>query len=422
MTAGDQVLGVFIGEMEAGTVVQERNGRLRFAYTPGYAHRDDAIPLSLSMPLTEESHPHDRIHPWLWNLLPDNEIVLERWARRFGVSARNAFSLLREIGEDCSGAVRFVVGGESRSRDGGRRKLESEEIARRLQALARDPALGRESRDPGQFSLAGAQTKTALQFDGSAWYLPWGSEPTTHILKLPRADPSGHLENELFCMRLAAAMEMPVAPTEIMTFGHERALVSRRYDRTRIGDRWVRVHQEDACQALAVHPARKYENDGGPGIVEIMELLNRTSKPVDDRKRFIEAIVFNYLILGSDAHAKNFSLLLGPHGQIRLAPLYDIASLLPYASQRSDFRFAMRIGRHYRDEQIQRRHFASAARACEFPVAEMMETLSRQAERIPDAMSGVAAELSESGITHPIIGQLVDGISDRARAKLDELT
>jgi serine/threonine-protein kinase HipA len=40
--------------------------------------------------------------------LPDNEFILGKWAQRFQVSARDAFGLIANVGEDCAGAVQFV--------------------------------------------------------------------------------------------------------------------------------------------------------------------------------------------------------------------------------------------------------------------------------------------------------------------------
>lgn len=103
-----------------------------------------------------------------------------------------------------------------------------------------------------------------------------------------------------------------------------------RYDRIRQRDRWVRIHQEDLCQALGIHPARKYENEGGPNAAKIVELLrSQSSAPEEDISSFVDSLIFNWLIAGTDAHAKNFSLLLGSQGAVRLAPFYDLASVLP---------------------------------------------------------------------------------------------
>jgi serine/threonine-protein kinase HipA len=112
----------------------------------------------------------------------------------------------------------------------------------------------------------------------------------------------------------------------------------------------LRVHQEDLCQALSVDPSLKYESDGGPGPVRIIEFLREVMDARRAREtvwRFVDALAWNWLIAGTDAHAKNYSLLLAG-GQIRLAPLYDVASALPYPGvHERRLRPAMRVGRDY---------------------------------------------------------------------------
>jgi len=51
-------------------------------------------------------------------------------------------------------------------------------------------------------------------------------------------------------------------------------------------------------------------------------------------------------LLVATVHAKNYSLLLAAD-QVRLAPLYDIASALPYGAHERKLRFAMKIGADY---------------------------------------------------------------------------
>ena len=89
---------------ETSRVLQDSRGRLSFIYSEAWRNAVDAYPLSISMPLALAEHGHARIDPYLWGLLPDNEIVLDHWARRFHVSARNAFSLIACVGEDCAGS------------------------------------------------------------------------------------------------------------------------------------------------------------------------------------------------------------------------------------------------------------------------------------------------------------------------------
>jgi serine/threonine-protein kinase HipA len=133
-------------------------------------------------------------------------------------------------------------------------------------------------------------------------------------------------------MRAARLAGLVVAGSELATFGAERAIVIERHDRLSVDDDLERVHQEDLCQALGLLPERKYQWLGGPGPIDIVKLLRaRMPSTVADEAvaRFVDALVFNWLVGGTDAHAKNYSLLMqGP--EVRLAPLYDLTSGLPY--------------------------------------------------------------------------------------------
>lgn len=421
MATKEQQLHVFLNDSPMGVLTRGGGGKLSFRYGDDYLNSRHAIPLSLSIPQDDCPYRHEKLHPWLWGLLPDNELILARWAQRFQVSSSNCFGLLEGMGEDCAGAVRFIRPENlDKVAVGGRQRLNESEIEQRLVDLRKDPSMGREPADRGQFSLAGAQSKTALQKRGNTWYVPWGREPTTHILKPPRPDIAGHVENEHFCLKLAEALGLSVARSEVLHFGQEAAIVVERYDRVMINRKLTRVHQEDSCQALGVHPAQKYQNDGGPDIVKLMELMNRSSQPVQDRRRLMEALVYNYLILGTDAHAKNYSLLLGRNDQVRLAKLYDIASFLPYVSRRKDGRFAMKIGRYYKNAQIQKRHFEKTARACEFPPTELFQLVRDQAAKLPDAAGQVLHAMEAQGVMHPVLENLVAGLCQRAKKVLGE--
>ena len=212
--------------------------------------------------------------------------------------------------------------------------LTEEEVAERLRDLRADTTawLGRSF--TGQFSLAGAQAKTALLQRDGRWGVPSGATPTTHILKPAVAGLDDHDLNEHLCLDAARRAGLIAARTRIERFGEETAVVVTRYDRIATGGAIRRVHQEDLCQALGIPPTRKYQNEGGPGPVQIVRLLRGAMRPTaaeDAVRRFADALAWNWLIAGTDAHAKNYSLLLaGP--EARLAPLYDIASALPYGT------------------------------------------------------------------------------------------
>ena len=204
----EELVAVLDGR-ETGRVVRDNRGRLSFTYQEAWRAAADAYPLSISMPLALAEHGHAKIDPFLWGLLPDNEMVLDHWARKFQVSARNAFALIACVGEDCAGAVQFVrlerleaiLEGDPPPIEW----LDEAAIALRLRILREDHSAWRIPRDTGQFSLAGAHPKTALLFENDRWGVPSGRVPTTHILKPPSGDFDGHAENEHFCLELGRA-------------------------------------------------------------------------------------------------------------------------------------------------------------------------------------------------------------------------
>ncbi len=403
-----------------GEVRRNQRGRLSFVYDEPWRQRRNAYPLSLSMPLAAAEHGHDVIEAFLWGLLPDNDRVLDRWARRFQVSARNAFALLSHVGEDCAGAVQFV----SPERIDALTNKEPEpvvwlsegEVAERLRTLREDHAAWRAPRDTGQFSLAGAQPKTAFLHENGRWGIPSGRTPTTHILKPPTGEFDGHAENEHFCLKLARRLGLPTASTQVMRFGNEVAIVIERYDRRRQDGEIHRVHQEDMCQALAVPPIRKYENEGGPGAVEIVDLLRAASSArVDDVATFVDALVFNWLIAGTDAHAKNYSVLIGAGGRARLAPLYDIASALPYddMDQRA-LKLAMRVGGEYRLRDISVRDWRRLADRLRLPADGVLSRIEDLAAQLLEAAAAVREEIAREGLTHDVIDRLTERTVIRA--------
>jgi serine/threonine-protein kinase HipA len=226
---------VILDGVVAGTLTRLRGGRLRFDYDTAYREQPGNTPLSLSMPVQVASHSDQTITPWLWGLLPDNDAVLRRWAREFHVSPSSAFSLLStRIGEDCAGAVRFAPPDERDrvlNRTGEVMWLTDEQVAGRLRELREDSTswLGRSF--TGQFSLAGAQAKTALLREGSRWGVPAGSIPTTHILKPAVAGFDDHDLNEHLCLDSARRAGRIAARTTIARFTDEGAVVVTRYDR-----------------------------------------------------------------------------------------------------------------------------------------------------------------------------------------------
>jgi len=414
-----EVLVVVADRRIMGEIQRDRRGRLTFVYDDHWRSMDAAYPLSLSMPLVVAEHEHVKIEPWLWGLLPDNEAILARWGQRFHVSPRNAFALLGAVGEDCAGAIQLVRPDrvDEILRDDNQHVdwLTEADIAERLRTLRKDQAAWRVARDTGQFSLAGAQPKTALLFDGQRWGVPYGLTPTTHILKPPIDAFDGHAENEHLCLALARALELPAAASEVLKFEDEVAIVVERYDRAHGVDTIRRLHQEDLCQVLGLPPTKKYQNEGGPGCAEISEAIRTHSgEPEEDAWTFARAIILNWIIGGTDAHAKNFSMLIGAGGRARLAPLYDVASTLPYDFDPRKLKMATKIGGKYLLEDVYARHWAKFATEVRLRSEEVLDMGISMANTIPTAFAQTVDEAQTNGLDHPIIARMTDALNARS--------
>jgi serine/threonine-protein kinase HipA len=418
---------VVLNDAIAGTLVRLSGGKLRFDYDEEYRRRPDATPLSLSMPTQVPSHSSHVLTPWLWGLLPDNAAVLGRWARHFQVSASSPFSLLATpIGEDCAGAVRFAAPNKLKrvlQRSGEVAWLTDEGVAQRLCELREDSTawLGRSF--AGQFSLAGAQAKTALLFQDGRWGVPTGPKPTTHILKPAVAGLDDHDLNEHLCLDAARRAGLLVARTKVTRFAQETAVVVTRYDRITRGQ-VLRVHQEDLCQALGVPPARKYQNEGGPGVADVAKLLREVMPPnvaADAIRRFADALIWNWLVGGTDAHAKNYSLLLAGD-QARLAPMYDIASALPYGTNERKLRFAMKLGGDYRAFPWQNT-WPAVARDLGLDADALLTRVRALVAIAPDALADASKSPDVTALERELPGILLDLVADRVArcARLIEL-
>lgn len=353
-------LEVFLDGQHCGTISQTSTGNSLFGYAEDYRTRAGATPLSLSMPLAAQSHPKKVVLPFFQGLLPDNLLALEAIAGRFGVSPRNPFALLEHVGSDVAGAVQVLPPGEAPTdrydATDEDHPVEPADVAAMLQSVIDDYQTGTSARETfGRFSLAGAQPKIALRLSAGQWSVPIAGAATTHILKpvtgaLPTIDVI-----EYITMRAATLLGLPVAHSELHTIGAMQALVLARYDREYDGARVRRLHQEDLCQALAVSPDKKYQHrDGGPGVGAIAGLFRSLPWPQDAQdaaRHFFSALVFNTLAGCTDAHAKNYSLLL-EGSRVRLAPLYDLASVAAYWDGQSRLNMAMSIGGNYALQQI----------------------------------------------------------------------
>lgn len=425
-------LRVLLNNRLVGRLTKAAGGGIAFQYDPSWLHWPHALPVSLSLPLRPDPYRGEPVSAVFDNLLPDADALRRRVAERVGAAGTDAYSLLAAIGRDCVGALQFL-GPDEEIEDTDTlagEPMDEAGIERLLRGLAQAP-LGLRRDDPFRISVAGAQEKTALLRHAGQWHKPHGTTPTTHILKtrigrLPNGiDLSDSVENEYYCLKLAAAFGLPVNAASIETFGDTSALVIERFDRrwTRDG-RLIRLPQEDCCQALAVPPTRKYQNEGGPGMRQVLDLLKGGDDPAGDQATVLKAQILFWLIGATDGHAKNFSVFIGPGGSYRLTPLYDILTAEPSRAvgqvQRRQMKLAMSIGtrRHYRLDEIQRRHFEQTGAEAGLPAALVRDAIEQMVSAAPGALKTVESELPAdfpAGI-HEVMAEAVTARLGRLRA------
>jgi serine/threonine-protein kinase HipA len=123
-------------------------------------------------------------------------------------------------------------------------------------------------------------------------------------------------------------------------------------------------------------------------------------------------VIGGRLIGGTDAHAKNYSLLLAG-GQKRLAPLSDVASTLPYGMHERKLRLAMKIGGDY-DVYPIRNPWGKAARELEIDADLAVSRVRELAALAPPAFAAAAAAPEITDLGRELPGRLVDLIADRA--------
>jgi serine/threonine-protein kinase HipA len=382
---------VLINNRLVGRLEKATSGAISFDYEQSWLDWENAIPVSLSMPLRESAYRGEQVTAVFENLLPDSLSLRRRVAEKVGAAGTDAYSMLAAIGRDCVGALQFLADGDEAAANGEihGEPVSAEEIEKILKGLVQAP-LGLTKDDDFRISVAGVQEKTALLYNDGKWLKPLGTTPTTHLFKpsigrLPNGiDLTHSVENEFYCLTLASAFGLPVNNVEMQIFGETKALVVERFDRRWARDgRLLRIPQEDFCQALSIPPTRKYQSDGGPNLVEILTFLQGSDTPLEDQANVFKAQIFFWLIGATDGHAKNFSVYLGSGGSYHLTPLYDILTAQPSLDakqiNRNQMRLAMSVGsnRHYRLHEILGRHFVQTGGAAKLPETLVKDTMQQ---------------------------------------------
>lgn len=434
----NKTLGLWMNGFFVGTWSIESGGDV-LQYDTNWVSSPLRRPLSLSLPFTPGNRPHkgDVVRFYFENLLPDSKDIRERVARRYQVGSTDAYTLLREIGRDCVGALQIIPAGDEPPTDlrVQAQPLTDARVAQLIRATVQPAAYGSNGGrdDDFRISIAGAQEKTALTFWQDRWCRPLGATPTTHIFKLPmgvignlQLDMRHSVENEWLCAKLVTAFGLPVAHCDMLEFEDQKILSVERFDRRWWkGDQLLRLPQEDMCQATGTSPVLKYEADGGPGVDRIMALLDGSMERERDRYRFFMAQLVFWMLSATDGHAKNFSLFLRPQGAFEMTPLYDVLSVYPMLGEgpgklsvhRARMAMAVRSkNAHWLVNNIVRRHWLAVGTrygivsAKGFGVDALIEKV---VQHTPAAVQMVRAQLPP-GFPHEVAEPIFEGLLQAA--------
>jgi serine/threonine-protein kinase HipA len=396
-------------------------GRLHFQYAADWLAKPRAQSLSCSLPLQAEPFDDQQTRPFFAGLLPEGQLR-RLIARQFQVSAQNDFALLDHLGGECAGAVSLLEPGQALhalSHPDDVQWLSDQAVLSLLDELPRRPMMA--GVDGLRLSLAGAQDKLPVVWDGLRVGLPRHGTPSSHILKPAIHAVEDSVHNEAFCMALAEAMRLKPVPAAVHTVLGRSFLLVQRYDRylDEHGYR-QRLHQEDFCQALGTVPEMKYQNEGGPDLAQCFDLVRRVTRPsAPPILRLFDGVVFNALIGNHDAHAKNFSLLYANRTP-DLAPFYDLLSTAVYPALTP--KMAMKLGGRYKFSEVQVRHWEQFADTVGLAKAQAKKRIQALATALPQAAHRVQVDPQHNFAGRPVVERIVALLEKRCALTLRRLS
>jgi serine/threonine-protein kinase HipA len=411
-------LPVYFEQRPVGTIDVDKTGPC-FTYDPGWVGLRGAFPISMTMPLKPERIVSDVFLPWAANLLPENE-QLRTLGQILGMARSDVVGLLSAIGGDTAGALSIGRAGRTASVQ-WQPVGNPEDLERILDELPNKPFL---VGDEGvSMSLAGVQTKLAVSVDDTGRIcIPMNGSPSTHILKPDSPRLWGGVQNEAYCLSLARHLNIPTPNFTTGQAGKRTFLLVERYDRLNDGTRWRRLHQEDYCQALGIPPSAKYETNhtgvSGPTLKDMFEVTRR-HLPASDIVRLVDMVVFNVMACNTDAHAKNYSVMIRGSG-VSLAPLYDVMCGEVWESVTKNL--AQKIAGKNRGDHLKGRHWQTFARECGLNPKQVVDRVGVLAKTVITEAARVEPEVAAMPAGgHAILAQTRQAIERRARALLEQL-
>ena len=403
-------LSVVAPQGHVGTLAFESTeDRYEFAYDPSWPASAQAFPLSPHIPLAGPPAASGVVARFLQNLLPEGR-ALDVVSSFHHISKNNIFGLVNLLGREPVGALSFLPEGpqaEQAAAPAPRRPIADSELSERIRERDSIPFPVWDGKV--RLSVAGYQDKLQVLLEGERISLVEAPLASTHILKPESHNPATPfmVANEHFCMTLASRMGLPVAPVRIRRVP-EPVLLVERFDRTveRAQDGQTaaavrRRHVIDACQALDMPVALKYERNmgstehvrhirDGVSFEKLFMLARDFENPAVARQFFLRWAILQLLIGNSDAHGKNLSFFLTSSG---LAPanIYDLVCV-PIYGQAIEQEMAMGYGDEFRCEAVTAFDLADFAHRAALPATLVARELTSMARRAKRLAAGLAQD------------------------------
>lgn len=402
--------------------LERRGDGYVFTYDADFIESNPLHGLSMALPLQAEPFTPQQSRSFFANLLPEGS-ARDHVAAMHRVSPEDDFALLQLLGGECAGAISLFEEGQLPTApvysEADYRVLDDASLSRLLDQPRIMDVQPFEEGAKIRLSLAGAQDKLPVRYDGNRIMLPLNGAPSTHIIKPQSQHLRSLVENETFCMTLAAAIGFDIPPVEIIDHEDERLYLIDRYDRHVLESGTIlRLHQEDFCQALSVPPRIKYEEQGGPGFADCYRLVKSFSNPLTDLRRLLDLTIFNVLIGNCDCHAKNLSLLYRNNSAPSLAPFYDLVCTQVYAvTNNLSTSMAMTIGGVDKAQNLSIEALEQFAHDAEIRSANLVyDRISHVVEKVDSIIGTVQKNLINRYGGNDIYQEIFDHIDHRGRA------
>lgn len=344
------------------------------------------------------------VPPFFAGLLPEGERLLAL-TRRVKTSLDDMLSLLLAVGADPVGDVRVLPAGADPA------AVPSPVVEGDLSTFASadfdelfDRSIGIDPGSGDDVALSGVQEKVSASV--ISFPVAGAGDGGAAILKLAPPRYPGLVENENWCLGLAADAGLAVAQHQVV---HDRngasGLLVRRFDRVLDhaddGARLVRLEQEDAAQLAGRYPGQKYRMrylEVGRAVQEVVPVQKLAMREL------IALIAVSYLMGNGDLHAKNVSVLTGLDGETRLAPAYDLVSTVAYLP-----RDRMALELEGRDNRLRRSDFVAFGERVGVPA----RAVNRRVDQVAEVVDSYRERVGEIGLDDRASSRIARTMTER---------